>query len=134
MRGALAPGIPFPTDENATLTPQDLLAYRQALRIVHHVAGRIRLRIGPALYGRLAAVNGNGVQGLLQSLDGIRGFRVNAAAATVVIEYDPGRLAPGLWEALLEGSDDEAEQVLGRLLSQYGHGQATRHAGGTARE
>lgn len=111
------------------------LAFRQALSVVHHVAGRIRLRVAPVLYGRLAAVNGNGVQGLLQSLDGIRGFRVNPAAATVVIEYDPGRLAPGFWEALLEGSDDEAEQVLGRLLSQYGDTQTPGHTtGGTGRE
>lgn len=62
--------MPTLTDSTAN---SDLMAraltYRQALRIVHHVAGRIRLRVGPALYGRPSAVNGHGVQGLLRSLD-----------------------------------------------------------------
>jgi hypothetical protein len=101
------------------VSPQDLLGFRQALSIVHHVAGRIRLRVGPALLSRLAAVNGESVQGLLRSLGGIRGIRVNAAAATVIIEYDPQRLAPGMWETLLEGGDAEAAALLSRLLHQY---------------
>jgi hypothetical protein len=104
------------------LNAEDLLAFRRALRVVHHVRGRIRLRVGPALFARLSAVNGNGVQGRLRSLEGIRGVRVNPAAATVIIEYEPGRLAPAPWETLLEGSDAEAAQLLARLLHRYGVG------------
>lgn len=93
----------------------DLLALRRGLDIVHQVPGRIRLRLGPQVWAwaqslglDAASVEGwLGASGL-NAAAGVTGARLNAAAASLVIEYDPSRLNPDWWETLMLGEDDEA--------------------------
>lgn len=91
-----------------------VLALRPALGIVHHLPGRLRLRLGPALLERVAAsgLSLPAIEGrigqLAGLLPGLRGWRLNPAAASLLIEYDPARLQPQWWETLVLGEDDEA--------------------------
>lgn len=95
-----------------------LLKLREGLGIVHHVPGRIRLRFG---LGMLTLAQDEGLapdQAVrwLRALPGVKGARINVAAASVVVDYDPRRLDPSRWETLVLGDDDAAlELVLGLL-------------------
>lgn len=96
-----------------------LLGLRAELGIVHHVPGRIRLRLGP---GVLTWAQGKGldpdqVAHWLAAFPGVRHARVNAPAASLIIEYDPSRLEPSSWETLVLGGDDAA---LGLVLGLIG--------------
>jgi hypothetical protein len=86
---------------------------------VHQVPGRIRLRLGPAILERAAAsgLDPGQAGAWLDAVPGIRGVRVNPLAASLVIEYDPGKIDPRWWERLILGEDDEALGLVMRLLS-----------------
>lgn len=97
-----------------------LLGLRRHLSIVHHLPGRIRLRLGPSLWGNASQFDQGRFQGLLDRLEGIRDVRVNKAVATVIIEYDPQRVPPGDWETLVRGDAAAAGDVLKHWLARYG--------------
>lgn len=73
----------------------DLAAYAQ---IVHHVPGRIRLKI--KLAGSLLAQDLEASE-LTKYFNGILDARANVAACSIVIGYDTGIIAPNLWERLV---------------------------------
>lgn len=112
-------GQPRQGEAVSTVVPPGLLAARRHLAIIHHVPGRVRLRLG---VGLLALVGGAGRAGaaelteLLQAVDGIEGVEVNGRAASVTITYDPRRLPSATWETLLEGDDHEAAALLESLV------------------
>lgn len=103
---------------------EDLLGLRAGLGIAHHVPGRIRLRLGPALadWAECRGLQGAGPQAWLDALGlgpriGVTGARLNAAAASLVVEYDPNRLDPAWWETLILGDDDEVVALFLDLLA-----------------
>ena len=100
---------------------QALLEMREHLSIVHHVPGRVRLRVGAALYGQASALDGNSLNSFLQSMDGIHDIRVNPAAASLVVRYDPTHYPPNLWETLVAGDDRDASQLFSELIASHEH-------------
>lgn len=98
-----------------------ILKLRAELDIVHHIPGRLRLRLGPGLleWARDHDLDPDQAAASLRAFPGMTGTRLNAAAASLVLEYDPKRLDPADWETLLLGSDDEA---LGLVLSHLADG------------
>ncbi|GHU03839.1 hypothetical protein FACS1894205_1070 [Alphaproteobacteria bacterium] len=71
------------------------------LSIVHHIPGRIRLKLaaGAEIPGHLS----DAVRTLRDGLDknpAIRSIRLNMLAKSCVIEYDPEQIAPDAWNAL----------------------------------
>lgn len=107
-----------PSFELAHLT--GLMRLRAELGIVHQVPGRVRLRLGP---GVLSWAQGEGlgpdqVAQWLGALPGVNGARINAAAASLIIEYDPRRLEPSSWETLVLGDDEAALSLVLGLLGE----------------
>ncbi len=74
------------------------------LHLIHHVRGRLRVRLHP------------GVSGWLAQWPGITGLHLNKVAASLVIEYDAGRIPPQWWERLLRSPS----QALPGLLAEIG--------------
>lgn len=68
------------------------------LTIVHHVKGRIRVKAGWDALPRLGNVDTKEIEKIMDRIPGIRGYRVNKRALSVVIEYDPEILSYSLWE------------------------------------
>lgn len=94
-----------------------LLQLRDRIDIAHHLPGRIRLRLRTSAVRGLPRVSAASARALLQRLDFIHDLRVNAAAGSVVIDYDPVRLPPAHWETLLAGDLDAALPVLRHWLA-----------------
>jgi len=102
----------------------ELLTLRRGLGIVHHVPGRIRLRLGPVIWDWAQGLGLDSTKASawlseagLGAVTGVRGARLNAAAASLVIEYDPQRLDPAWWETLVLGEDEEALTLVLGLLA-----------------
>ncbi len=94
----------------------ELVAVRDCLTVAHHVPGRIRIRFSLKLLGRpeahtLLAASGNG-----RSVPGFRGIRVNAAARSAVVEYDPVVIVPQKLEEALTTCD---EARLSELVAEF---------------
>lgn len=93
---------------------------RPHLAVVHHIPGRLRvqLRAGMEAARALGRVAPAGVESLARFLPGVRSARINAMAGSMVLEYDPGRLVPGLLDAFFRvASREEADSLLDRLLN-----------------
>ena len=97
---------------------QRFVALRRYFTVVHHLPGRIRLRVDAGFLAAAGQAERAAVTQLLEAVDGIDAVRVNALAASVVVQYDTHRLAPAHWETLLNGSDQAAAALLQQLVRQ----------------
>jgi hypothetical protein len=91
-----------------------LLAMRRHLHVAHHIPGRLRLRADAGLLELAHRWQGPriGLAEAIAVIEGVRDVRINAAAATAVIDYEPASLPPDTWRRLLDGSDDAVLEIL----------------------
>jgi hypothetical protein len=81
--------------------------------IVHHVQGRLRLRLHSGVLAWLAQTPDGSPESWLARLPGVSGLRLNKAAASLLIEYDARLIPPNWWERLLRG--DNASALLAEI-------------------
>lgn len=97
------------------MTMQDLLELRNLISIAHHVPGRLRLRLDPAIRNHGAARE---LEGLAGNGSGILATRLNPVARSLVVEYDPRRIEAGQLEAFLAGADPAVTDGLAETLAK----------------
>ena len=97
-------------------TVSRLLALREHVHLVHHVPGRLRLRIGAGLLAGVDTSERERAADFLKDLPGIADVRVNPLAASVVVKYDAAAIAPSAWERLLVGERDEVLALVRELV------------------
>lgn len=90
---------------------------RRFVSIAHHVPGRIRLKLDMRALAHLPKVDPAPFVALVDRVKGVRATRVNAAALSVVVEYDPALIAPPVWGQLLSEAPEAAERLLVAHLS-----------------
>ena len=86
------------------------------LRIVHHVRGRLRVRLHAGVLDWLAQSPNADPETWLARWPGITALHLNKAAASLVIEYDARRIPPQWWERLLHARSE----ALPALLAEAG--------------
>lgn len=91
------------------------LHLRRHVVVAHHVPGRIRLRLRPSVLSDLPSADPAPFLALLERLP-VRIGRVNRAALSVVVEYDPRVVSAGDWQGLLTGPQAAVAAVLNRHL------------------
>ncbi|EFL51202.1 conserved hypothetical protein [Solidesulfovibrio fructosivorans JJ]] len=97
---------------------QELLEMRTLVDVVHHVPGRLRLRLDPRLREHPAAAQ---LGDLRANGSGILSTRLNPMARSLVVEYDPKRIDPAALEEFLGGADAARAEVLaGSLAGVFG--------------
>lgn len=90
---------------------------RSHIAIVHHVPGRIRVRLDAALRHRSLGIDRAPLQGLFAAVGGIQEVHINPSVGSVVIQYDPHWIAPEDWETLVQGDDTQARVLFDRWLA-----------------
>lgn len=95
------------------LTP--FLGLRRHVRVAHHVPGRIRLKLSGLSFGELRGLDPRPFAGFLDGIEAVTSVRVNRAALSAVVEYDPARMSAADWSGLLEGSPQDVAAVLARI-------------------
>jgi hypothetical protein len=89
-----------------------ILELRGVVTVVHHVKGRIRLRVQSDAIKRLPPLNGADVASLGRAVEGIRDIQFNWASASLVIHYDPQVILPSNWEDLIEGEESRVARAV----------------------
>ncbi|EIJ40978.1 hypothetical protein BegalDRAFT_0052 [Beggiatoa alba B18LD] len=82
------------------------------LQIVHHVQGRLRLRLLPSLLTVLPHISDSLFKAKLATLPGIIELRINKPAASLLITYDPYQIQSAWWERLLQASANDVPSLL----------------------
>ena len=104
----------------AVIDADALLQLRKYLQVAHHIPGRIRLKMKREILGDPRALN------MARSVDlsswnnghssaAVINTRLNPKAGSLVMDYDPSLLAPGLIEELFSVQDPER---VGKLVDQ----------------
>ncbi|MGC8494861.1 MAG: hypothetical protein ACP5SH_24320 [Syntrophobacteraceae bacterium] len=75
--------------------------------IVHHIPGRIRLKVKLAALLRARDLE---ISELVDRFAGILDARANAGARSIVISYDTATISPALWDLLVNGKADPPQQ------------------------
>ncbi len=92
-----------------------LLTLRRDLRIVHHVPGRLRVKLGAAALRKARGYKWPDYRQALDELAGMCKLRLSPESLSAIVEYDCHRLPQNMWTALIEGSDDDAMDAFNRL-------------------
>lgn len=85
------------------------------LRIVHHVRGRVRVRLQPGVLDLLPKIKNGQAEAWLKQLPGVTDLRLNLSAASLVIQYDSQRIQPQWWERLVCASRAELPDLLAEI-------------------
>ena len=96
------------------LTP--FMRLRRYVAIAHHVPGRIRLKLDLRALAELPTVDPAPFAALLDRMQGVNSIRVNAAALSVVVDYDPAVVRAQDWERLLSEPPADAERILASYI------------------
>lgn len=96
----------------------EFLAHVKYFKIAHHVMGRIRVKALLSKVKKLSGIDKMDFEGIITRIPGIKDYRVNMKAFTVVIEYDPKILPYDLWQDVgeLHKHPLRAESLKERLL------------------
>lgn len=72
--------------------------------LIHHIPGRIRMRIDPSIKSELKNFSADNIQSSIASINGIKKVKFNKLVGSVTIEYDHSLLSPLMWNELLVGN------------------------------
>jgi len=100
----------------------ELLPLRQYVRIVHHIPGRLRVRLTNGGIAAARKFDLTRFRHLLEKVPAVRDLQVSAASLSVVIHYDKSAIAPALWEDLIEGTAPDAQSAIRTLESAIKEG------------
>ena len=93
------------------------LHLRRFITIVHHVPGRIRLKLSLTAIAHLPKVDPTPFVDLVSRVKGVKQTRVNKAALSVVVEYDSSSIPPALWERLLTAEPEDVQALLSEHIA-----------------
>ncbi len=96
--------------------------FASAVSIVHHIPGRIRMKLEAIEIGegeRAGLAEARGFQHVLDRLPGVRSLRVNLLARSCIVEYDKEIISPDAWGDLLGGERSAAADRLWRLIAVH---------------
>ncbi len=92
-----------------------LLALSDYLQIVHHVPGRLRVRVSKAVLQHSAGLSLADIRKTIDAIEGVRGLKVSPATLSAVVDYDHHVIAPSLWCDLIDGPEHSARQAYAAL-------------------
>jgi len=91
-------------------------------RVVHHIAGRIRLKLlaDAPRPEKMPALSPARVSAALESIPGVRRVSFNLLARSCTLEYDPGVIAHDTFPDLLAGRETAgAQKLLAALRARH---------------
>ncbi len=101
------------------ITAEKLVELGRYFSIVHHIKGRLRLRVDPKIRSHGEAVCIEDIEALPQKIEGIKSLKINKIVGSITIEYDPVVFPDRLWTNLVQGENlDEIIAVLTQLSKE----------------
>ena len=98
------------------ITADDVIRLRGHIHIVHHVRGRLRVRLSTKVLGRSQGNQVEQFRRFVESLKGVRRLRMSALTGSAIVDYDQNDLSPQLWESLIEGPDEAVRCAFAALM------------------
>ena len=96
----------------STESLQTLMALRQHLELRGNRDGVVELGFDLGILAAAPEIAGGDARQRLLDIPGVEGLQLSLIGRSLTIRYDPARLDPGFWDAVLTGSEAEARAAL----------------------
>ena len=83
------------------VTVDKIIQIASFLTKVHHIKGRIRVRVSPDIKKHSHGVSINDIQDLPRKIQGIKSIKINKMIGSITVMYDNDIFPYELWEDLL---------------------------------
>ncbi|AHJ13992.1 HMA2 domain-containing protein [Sulfurospirillum multivorans] len=101
------------------VTAEKLVELGSYFSIVHHIKGRIRLRVSPKIKEHKHHVGIEDIEALPARINGIKSIKINKMIGSLTIEYDSAIFPDHLWENLVKGEKlDEIITIIDQLAKE----------------
>ena len=80
---------------------QKLIEIASYFKIIHHIQGRIRVRVNPKIKEQGGNISIKDIEELSKKIDGIKHIKINKIIGSVTIEYNHTIFPETLWEDLI---------------------------------
>ncbi len=103
-----------------TINAEKLIELSSYFTIIHHIKGRIRVRVNPKIKECGKEISIEEVENLPQKIEGIKSVKINKVVASMTIEYDAEIFPPYLWDNLIaQNALDEIVPIINRLIKEF---------------
>lgn len=102
------------------INAEKLVELAQYFTIIHHIKGRIRIRVS----SKIKEQQNNGVtlsdiENLPQQIEGINKIKINKIVGSITVEYEHEVFKKELWDDLVEGRNlDEVTEIINKLYKE----------------
>lgn len=102
------------------IQPQQLIELSSYFSIIHHIKGRIRVRVSPKIKElNQNHISINDIESLSQKIQGIKHVKINKIVGSITIEYDSHIFADQLWIDLVNQENlEEITNLINRLSKE----------------
>jgi len=101
------------------VTAEKLVELGSYFSIVHHIKGRIRLRVSPKIKEHKHHVGIEDIEALPARINGIKSIKINKMIGSLTVEYDHAIFPDHLWENLVKGEKlDEIITIIDQLAKE----------------
>ena len=102
------------------INAEKLVELAQYFSIIHHIRGRIRIRVSSKIKEQQNSnVTLSDIENLPQTIDGINKIKINKIVGSITIEYDYEVFKKELWDNLVEGKNlDEVTEIINKLYKE----------------
>lgn len=103
------------------INAEKLVELAQYFTIIHHIKGRIRIRVSSKIKEEQqnSNVTLSDIENLPQTIDGINKIKINKIVGSITIEYDHELFKTEFWDNLFEGKNlDEVTEIINKLYKE----------------
>ena len=101
------------------ITVDKLVEISSYLTLVHHIKGRIRVRVNPKIKEQANSITLEDIEDVPNKIDGINKIKINKVIGSITIEYDNTIFPDNIWKDLIEQKNlDQIVEILNRLSKE----------------
>jgi len=87
------------------VTVEKIIRISSYLSKVHHIKGRIRVRVNPKIKDESNDITIDDINSLPQKIKGIKNIKINKIVGSITVTYDNDIFPYELWEDLIAGKN-----------------------------
>ncbi|QKF81288.1 HMA2 domain-containing protein [Halarcobacter ebronensis] len=101
------------------VTVDKLIEISSYLTLIHHIKGRIRVRVNPKIKEQSNKITLEDIEDIPNRIEGIKKIKINKIVGSITIEYDNGIFPDNLWIDLINQKNlEEIVEILNKLSKE----------------
>ncbi|XOB63014.1 HMA2 domain-containing protein [Campylobacterota bacterium DY0563] len=101
------------------ITVDKLIEIGSYLTLIHHIKGRIRVRVSPKIKEQSGNISLEDIEDIPNKINGIKKIKINKVIGSITIEYDNSIFPDKLWKDMINQENlEEIAKILNKLTKE----------------